>query len=152
VGFTRFWYRKDKEVKQTKFDFLVADLKVIIAKSGVTICGPTGEGEPVLTPDLISFNGEGTSAHESFYFPRKIPDNHCREYEDGIFFFCKTALKPYDRVVAACLIAAKHWWKDKIKISADGDDECWYYGMGLYTAATGCQAMVPVDREKEALK
>lgn len=149
MGFSRFWYRKDKEVKQTKFDFFVIDVKTIIAKSGVVICGPQGEGEPILTPDLISFNGQEADAHETFFFPRKIEDNHHREYDDGIFFFCKTALKPYDKVVAACLIAAKHWWKDRIKISADGDDASWYYGMGLYTAATGCQAMVPVDPKKK---
>jgi len=43
---------------------------------------------------------------------------------DG-FSFCKTSRKPYDLMVKAVLIVCKHYLKDDIDISSDGDGEDW---------------------------
>jgi hypothetical protein len=43
---------------------------------------------------------------------------------DG-FGFCKTARKPYDLMVKACLLICKEYLGDGIEISCDGDDEDW---------------------------
>jgi hypothetical protein len=44
----------------------------------------------------------------------------------GKFFECtKTAYKPYDLAVTICLVIAKHYLKDDIAISSDGELEQW---------------------------
>ena len=54
--------------------------------------------------------------HETFHLTRK---------DSGNFNFCKTARKPYDLMVCAVLFLAKYHFKDKIKISSDGDMNDW---------------------------
>lgn len=49
---------------------------------------------PVFNTDLVCFNGVGDLAHETFVIKTGTDD------------FCKTARKPYDLLVVACLIAA----------------------------------------------
>lgn len=54
-------------------------------------------------------------AHETFSLTR--------EYVDA-FAFCKTARKPYDLMVKACLILYKYFFP-YVTISSDGDEEDW---------------------------
>jgi hypothetical protein len=84
---------------------------------------------PRLTKDFIAFNGKDDAGHETFYV---APDR------TG-FAFCKTAQKPYDTAVTACLILMKSVLKDKIRISSDGDASDWVAGLRLYNKlfATG---------------
>ena len=59
------------------------------------------------------FNGKGDNAHEPFIFPG----------ESG-FNFCKTAYKPYDTVVVACLFVARDYFApDQLEIASDGEAE-----------------------------
>lgn len=113
MGYTRYWKRTTKPITQ---DF-VDEVNRIIADSrskGITICNGLGEGEPVVTLTMISFNGNGEHDldHETCYFDNK---------ETG-FAFCKTARKPYDYTVRNVLKAA-----EKLGIitdvSSDGENE-----------------------------
>ena len=54
--------------------------------------------------------------HETFILKRK--------YSEGDWTFCKTARKPYDLMVKACLILYKYYFSD-VQISSDGDEEDW---------------------------
>jgi hypothetical protein len=45
--------------------------------------------------------------------------------KDFVFAFCKTAYKPYDLVVTACLIVFKNYFKDNFIVSSDGNDSDW---------------------------
>ena len=57
---------------------------------------------------------------------------HFRDnFEGNEFFFCKTAQKPYDVVVVACLAVLKHRMKDLIVISSDGDSADWWLGVAM---------------------
>jgi hypothetical protein len=91
----------------------------------------------------------GNCSHETFYLPRKIENDKWQQpigeisyydesgrpvYNDkqevGLYFeFCKTAYKPYDLAVIICLIIAKHYLKEQIKVSSDGKIDQWMDGM-----------------------
>lgn len=77
----------------------------------------------------LNFNGVGNLSHEDFSFRE-----HFRENSD--FDFCKTARKPYDVVVTACLIVMKHYLKDGINVSSDGDASEWNDGLELAKKVT----------------
>ena len=67
----------------------------------------------------------GDCSHETFHLLRVLklwsePDENGRYFQ-----FCKTAYKPYDLAVGACLIIAKHYLTDAICVSSDGEEENW---------------------------
>lgn len=70
---------------------------------------------PEINDDEILFNGIEDDGHETMVLERKGTD----------FQFCKTARKPYDRVVVALLILANHHAPGVWKISSDGDPDEW---------------------------
>lgn len=53
--------------------------------------------------------------HETFYLSRDGKNSR----------FCKTARKPYDLMVQACLLVAKYHNPNRISIDTDGWDEDW---------------------------
>lgn len=73
----------------------------------------------------IELNGKGDDAHEPF-----ILREHYVENFRG-FSCCKTARKPYDIVVTACLIALKYHLGDNIDVSSDGNCCDWVEGLEL---------------------
>ena len=84
--------------------------------------------------DAVSFNGFGEDSHETFYVtPNKVG-----------FGFCKTAEKPYDAVVVACLIALYRAYGDSVEISSDGDHSDWAEGSYLYQMAVQRTAIIPL--------
>ena len=52
-----------------------------------------------------------------------------------VFSFCKTACKPYDKFVTACLIYAKLIFGKDVRISSDGDIADWQAGKKLVEKA-----------------
>lgn len=97
--------------------------------------GMGGElGKWEITGEQISFNGYGSNAHETFYWDRDA---------DG-FNFCKTARKPYDAVVTACLIHLKDAYGELVRIGSDGDWPEWSDGARLYRNALGLDAKDPM--------
>ena len=99
----------------------------------VIIKGGDGGGQPEISDELICFNGNGLEGHdhESFYIPRSGSSG---------FNFCKTARKPYDPVVVACLVAA-----ERIGIidewSSDGEDSEHESGKELYDCIAAGQGL-----------
>jgi hypothetical protein len=64
------------------------------------------------------------------------------------FNFCKTAGKPYDEVVTACLLVARdHFPEDILSIDSDGSwsDGDWQEGTKLYTTVLGRPARNPMS-------
>ena len=72
----------------------------------------------------LDFNGTSDMSHENFCLR-----DHWSHNEN--FNFCKTAQKPYDTVVVACLITLKHYLGDLIEVSSDGDSTDWNDGLRL---------------------
>jgi hypothetical protein len=140
MGYTHYWYRV-KNLPVYEFDQFTGACKNIIAQSGVNICNWEGIGEPEIDADLVAFNGNASSEmdHESFVIERNyIVDKYSMKNEDGLYFaFCKTARKPYDVVVTACLIAARYYFCENIQIKSDGSFTEWKDGIKLASQVLG---------------
>jgi len=69
-----------------------------------------GEGKPEFTDEIVRFNGDAKHGlnHETFSIAKN----------DDEWNFCKTARKPYDLLVVACLLAAVDFLG--YKFSSDG--------------------------------
>jgi hypothetical protein len=110
---------------------VITDARKIIAASGVTVCGPNGQGLPAMNEaDGIRLNGFGAAgeAYETF---------HLRGTRDpkypGMFEFCKTEQRPYDEVVTAILIAAAV--RSEGPLRSDGQWDNWAAGVELFERA-----------------
>lgn len=80
--------------------------------------GDCGGDNPVSKADYIDdicINGLGDMSHETFFLP-------VNGFDLEEFQFCKTARKPYDVIVVACLVILKHYLGNSFKFSSDGDD------------------------------
>ena len=123
MGYTHYF----KElVTDATFSPLVADIVDVAGKHGIRVCGPMGDGEPVINEGNVALNGDGEQGldHESFVLPSKPLE---------WFNFCKTARKPYDAVVVATLILAivneQPGWES---IASDGGWSDWVDPRGGY--------------------
>ena len=108
----------------------------------------------------------GDCSHEGFSLEQKLvtswtdengrtqhimPDtrNRMPANEVGKHFECtKTAHKPYDLAVTACLVIAKHHLKDDIIIYSDGAMKNWYEAMVLCDHFLGYGKNFSLDREE----
>lgn len=80
----------------------------------------------------IEVNGKGDDAHEMF----SLREHFRQNLENDFIPFCKTARKPYDTVVVACLALLKYRLGDAITISSDGDAGDWWDGVVLARTVT----------------
>lgn len=65
MGYTHY-LRRPLEIPQDKFDAICTDTKRIIHacnEAGIRIRNGHGEDEPIISPDLISFNGDANCGH-----------------------------------------------------------------------------------------
>ena len=114
---------------------VIADAKKIIEASTVTICGPAGQGPPILNEkDGIRLNGfkAAGEAYETFH----LRGTKAPPYPD-MCTFCKTENRPYDVVVIAILIAAAVRSLDTTTgtIRSDGRWDNWASGADLFEEA-----------------
>lgn len=81
----------------------------------------------------------GHCDHETFRLEQKKElDPRLDKKTDRLHFsFTKTAYKPYDLAVNVCLIIAKHYFKNDIKVSSDGEKNNWVEGMQLCQSFLG---------------
>ena len=98
MGYTNYWHQyndfTDKEWKSIleEYDYIKEVCEDIIKD----------EGDDFDRDTHIIFNGIGDDAHETFFLSKEAkPFNFKKEYEgqDTSFYFCKTAMKPYDIAV-----------------------------------------------------
>lgn len=121
MGYTHYWHVSN-EIKNLdqKFSVWAEDVRKTLANlpSDVSIAGGDGIGQPEITSDLVSFNGDTKSCHEPFIIKRSDLDTM------GFSGYCKTAYSPYDLAVATSLIRLAHWFPE-IQVSSDGTCEDW---------------------------
>ena len=85
----------------------------------------------------ISVNGSRENGHEDFVLAKTLAEN----YQSDFWGFCKTAQKPYDIVVVACLIILKHYLGEYIDVNSDGDAPDWVPGLMLAMHETGLKRL-----------
>jgi hypothetical protein len=87
----------------------------------------------------LEFNGTKELAHETFCLRDHWSKNEA-------FNFCKTASKPYDVVVVACLITLHHYLGDELlEVSSDGDASDWQDGLKLAKEVTKIKSLKVPD-------
>ena len=138
MGYTHYWTPKAADDKTwDKFVKACKTLNKNLPES-IVIAGGMGDGSPKfgqvlgkniphLNVSSVWFNGDETRGedHETF----------CIKQDDDEWQFCKTAAKPYDLLVCACLIAAEEILG--YEVTSDGDREDWEEAIGFYTKVTG---------------
>lgn len=95
----------------------------------------------------LHINGKGELAHEDFTMPEHFRDNFEADYNG--FNFCKTARKPYDLVVTACLAVIKHRMGDRITVTSDGRAIDWNDGVDYARCITRLAIKHPVAERTE---
>jgi len=108
--------------------------------------------EPIFSKDKIRFNGIGDNGHETFFIEQKFSidkdfiQTHDKD-KNKHFSFCKTASKPYDICVVACLVILKHYYKNDIIVKSDGDNKDWKEGKDLVYRTLGYGEKFKLDKE-----
>ena len=161
MGYTHYWYRP-KEIPRGAWIAWTKDVKRLVSHflmhSDQTYriayeCDNNPWKKPKVTMHQVRFNGYPEAlGHETFIVDRVFHDwMRAGPKPDGtLFAFCKTARKPYDDLVVACLVALKHHFPE-VKVSSDGDDAEWRNG--AWEPCTGgiplCQTVLGYGQEYE---
>lgn len=147
--YTHYWYRT-ATIEAEDFLRIGEDFRQLLPafeSKGLYLGNQTGREIPVITDDLIAFNGKqdcghakefcvGTSkrrrcygdcSQDTLFFPRiLIPSKFQRPMHGGKFYnFLNTEAKPYDLAVQAFLIIAKQVLGDQIIITSDARSKDW---------------------------
>lgn len=110
--------------------------------------GLVGAGKSIFGKGVVGFNGAGyaDADHETFWLPQKIANGAQKwEMEDvakgNRFHFTKTARKPYDVMVCACLLALKKRAASAWEISSDGNVADWASSYRFAKSALGTKVL-----------
>ena len=106
---------------------------------------------PHVGSQMVHFNGKGEDGHETFILERvtEIKDYQKAEGAKTAFNFCKTARKPYDKYVVACLIIAKSIFGKDITISSDGELDEWQEGKKLAEQVMNSTVVLTQDADED---
>lgn len=130
---TYYWYRP-RELDRIAFQAWAEDCRKIIDAAGsgpdgrpVAIRGEDGTGQPVISTDLVALNGDASAGLE--FEPFVVPRIMKKEFRDRldeegrIFRFCKVAGRPYEGIVAECLVAFERRFGPSVRIETDASGE-----------------------------
>ena len=70
MGYTHYWYRKDKQIEPEIFERIASDFKKLLPKFNefkIPLAGGDGEGDPIITREGICFNGCAHCEHPESY-------------------------------------------------------------------------------------
>lgn len=148
MGYTHYWYQPvGKPIPPSIWARIVKDVRKVLKVCKTPLLAEYDEPgtKPQITKDVIRFNGVDQDGHETFFFERSPEQATHRAGEPEVFNFCKTARKPYDAAVCACLIVINEHAGDLVRVSSDGDAPEWLPGLELACNATGAELSIPFD-------
>jgi hypothetical protein len=128
MGYTQYW-RQSRDFTDTEWLDLCGEAFRIVGLAkllGVDVAGPYAKGEPEINIVKIRLNGRAPNdSCETFglnKYKRELGgwETPCPV---GVFDFCKTRRRPYDKVVVSILHAAKNIAPGVIIPSSDGGPE-----------------------------
>ena len=134
MGYTHYQTQKRRHTNAqwaTILTDVAAILKDVQHVQNIPLADGSGEPgtQPELGPDHIWFNGPGEDAHETFVINRLVaPLEDWMGKDRRGWSFCKTARKPYDLAVTACLcyletVIGTH------SVTSDGTGHDWLAGL-----------------------
>ena len=114
MGYTHYWTMK-RDFTIEEFSALALWVRGHYEKTAHDIIFDwSGKNQPTINNDKISFNGDKSKNHDYETFCLE------REYNSASSF-CKTAERPYDRIVIDVLRKAREIAPDAIELRSDGD-------------------------------
>jgi hypothetical protein len=125
MGYTHYWRKEESNpINKTKLKDAINVMRNIANDNKDILADWDGEKKFRNHVSMVRFNGSAidNNDHETFAILKNW---------DGSFCFCKTARKPYDKVVTACLVVLKHFLGDDVKVSSDGNKEEWSEGLKI---------------------
>lgn len=145
MGYTHYVSRR-KRLPLATFRLAVEDCRKVVEalcrEKGIVVQLESDDTETPLFGDVrIQFNGVGENGHETFVIDRNytpFPSQPKPSRGEGWFEFTKTARKPYDAAVCACLIVFNHHFGKAYTVSSDGEDG----DEGWATARAFCQRVL----------
>jgi len=153
MGYTSYWYQKPV-LNQKKFNSFAEVVDRLLntneAKTLLAYESDSISQLPHVSNQMVHFNGKGEDGHETFLFQRKEEIKDYIQKAEGAkrtFVFCKTAQKPYDKYVVACLIIAKSIFGKDVNIYSNGSLEEWQEGKKL--AETAMNSTVVLSRNED---
>jgi len=148
-GYTHYfrWLQKPEDAPLRAS---IAEMRALAEARKAILAGPEGEKSPEFTSDSLVVNGIGDDSHEPFIFPGYTGVIEWAPKLTPGFNFCKTAGKPYDEVVTACLLVARdHFPVSVLAIGSDGSwcGGDWRAGSDLYSKVLRRPAANPIAGE-----
>jgi hypothetical protein len=164
MGHTHHWYRAES-LDVDRFSRWATDVDLLLKHLPSTtnsypgmqprICGYDGTGVPLITDNLVAFNGDANQysphgiemSHQGFWLSREyshpsIDGQRWANKRGWPYAFCKTARKPYDLLVVAGLVRLAYHFPEATEISSDGSDpDDWKYGLALVEHVFGFAAL-----------
>ena len=111
MGYTHYIKNK-REFTDAEWDQFTKEVKEMLDKTNIPVangCGDEGS-DPIINDKGVYFNGVGDDAHETAFMPKG----------SASFDFCKTARKPYDKLVVNMYKIAERVLGFGITLSSDG--------------------------------
>lgn len=145
MGYTHYWDFKQvkgqAKINETNYQKAIgqcnkiikgynAAVKAIDLKHGARLSGFSAYAKGY---GGLEVNGTGEEGHETFVLREHFNQNTSD--------FCKTAQKPYDVVVVACLIILKHYLDEAFIVDSDGSRPDWIDGLDLAQKYTGLKSL-----------
>ena len=131
MGYTHYWtFKKAPKGKvsqsEAAYQKAIADCHRIILGYSMNNGGLSGYSAHTKLGQYggINVNGSKEDGHETFVLRERLSQNEACN-------FCKTARKPYDKVVTACLIVLSYRLGGLIDVSSVGDAADWQDGLKL---------------------
>ena len=150
MGYTHYFYRPET-LDPEKFKAASEDCKKLTISLNIPIQFECDDPEPPIFNELaIRFNGVNDDGHETFLVEQKFIPHYYRQEKNGkLFAFCKTARKPYDTAVTACLIILKHHFGDDFVVTSDGYTEEWQDGLNACIEYLG-YGKIPFEKQRKS--
>lgn len=115
MGYSQYYTQSRKLTHKEWLNICSAARKMFAEHADILANGYGEEGtSPIVNNKYISFNGIEDGSHETCYLAKSPSES---------FNFCKTAYKPYDKVVVDFLKMCRHFAPDAFKLSSDGGEE-----------------------------
>lgn len=137
MGYTNYYETKKTVGTAKQWAAFIEDVNKIFKATDIPLANGRGDAGtlPTVSKSVVSFNGVEDDSHETLYIER-VSTARMDKGDKLVFNFCKTAEKPYDKVVVAVLVALKQHFPAS-KISSDGGMDDWQAGIDLAKGAVG---------------
>ncbi|MDF0603571.1 hypothetical protein P1J78_22840 [Psychromarinibacter sp. C21-152] len=129
MGYTHYWTHR-RRFTNAEWTEIKDDIVAIVGTTDVII-GTSHGDSPIPTPGAVCMdkeiliNGVEEDSHETFViYQDRAPKPEWQTMPRG-WDFCKTARKPYDEVVTACLCYLESQYPNKFTASSDGFEHEW---------------------------